>query len=392
MRFASAVSTERDTLKAVEQAAASLRKGLAGEPASLALLFLTPHHRAQDERAAQVFREALGPAASLLGCTGAGVLADGREVEDGPAVAALAGSLPGASVRTFQVTQDDLEDPGAWLSRLDVSPADRPSFVILPDPFSIDPNRLLAVLDGAFPASVKVGGVSSEADAPGGHALFRDGEVLREGAVGLVLTGAAEIRPLVSQGCRPIGPRFVITKGEKNVIQQLAGQPALTAIRETVEALKGRDRELAATALLLGRVVDEAKGEFHRGDFLIRGLIGADEASGAVAVGDLIRRGQTVQLQVRDGLTADEDLRALLGHREAELAAHPPGAALVFACNGRGVGMYGDADHDSRVLRASLPGLPLGGFFCNGEVGPVGGRTFLHGFTSSVGFLTPRAG
>jgi len=391
VRFASAVSTERDPVRAAEEVSSSVLRGLGGGKPDLAVFFLTPHHRARDLQAATALREALGKGAkAFLGCTGAGILADGRELEDTPALAVLAGILPGASLRTFHVGQEDLEAGDAWISGLQTAPDAKPSFVLLPDPFSIDADRLLKALDESHPGAVKVGGVASGAGAPGEHGLFVGEEVHREGAVGLVITGSAEIRPLVSQGCRPIGPRFVITKGERNVIRELAGKPALAAIREVLAGLKGRDRELASTALLLGRVVDEAKGEFHRGDFLIRGLVGADEATGAVAVGDMIRRGQTVQLQVRDGLTADEDLRALLSHRGAELQAHPPAGALMFSCNGRGTSMYGDADHDSRVLREALPGLPLGGFFCNGEVGPVGGRTFLHGFTSSVGFLTAR--
>jgi small ligand-binding sensory domain FIST len=305
----------------------------------------------------------------------------------------MAGDLPGAEVVTFHVGAGELEggfEGGGWPRRLGVSPGDRPSFVLLADPFSMDAMALLAGLDEAYPGRPKVGGMASGGQSPGSHLLFQDAAIHREGAVGLAITGAAEILPLVSQGCRPIGPRCVITKGEHNVIRELAGRPALGVIRGIVEGLAGRDRELASTGLLVGRVVDEAKPEFHRGDFLIRGLVGADEASGAVAVGDLIRRGQTIQLQVRDGVSADEDLKALLGHHATALKAQPPAGALVFACNGRGTGMYGDADHDSRVLREAVPGLPLAGFFCNGEVGPIGNRTFLHGFTSSVGFLVPR--
>lgn len=389
MRFASALSTRPDTRGALQEALESVTSALGGR-ADLAFLFLTPHHADAAEMLAAQVRERLG-GASLLGCSGAGVLAAGREVEDGPALALMAGTVPGGRATVFHVPGGETEEvAGGWAGRLGIDPAESPSFVLLPDPYTLDAMALLAELDEAFPGCPKVGGMASGGGEPGSHQLFADGNLHREGAVGVALTGSVGISPLVSQGCRPVGPRLVITKGERNVIRELAGKPALGVIREVLGGLEPRDRSLAASGLLIGRVVQEAKPEFHRGDFLIRGLVGADEASGAVAVGDLIRRGQTVQLQVRDGATADEDLKALLAQRGADTAAKPPAAALVFACNGRGSGMYGDADHDSRVLREAVPGLPLSGFFCNGEVGPVGDRTFLHGFTASVGFLVPR--
>lgn len=388
MRFASAVSTQPDPTWAVEEAAGRIREALGGAKPDLAFLFPTPHHLQDPEALLALVRKALGTDA-LLGASGAGVLADGREVEDAPALAVMAGVLGGsARARLFHLDNDALEGGMDWSRHLGVEASEAPGFVLLPDPFSINGDALLAGLDEAYPGCVKVGGMASGGDGPGSHALFCGEEVHRQGVVGLALTGAV-LEPLVSQGCRPIGPRLVITKGERNIVRELAGRPALGVIREALQALEGRDRELAASGLLIGRVVDEAKPELHRGDFLIRGLMGADEASGAVAVGDLIRRGQTVQLQVRDAASADEDLKALLAHRGEGLRKASPAAALVFSCNGRGVGMYGDADHDSRLLREAVPGLPLAGFFCNGEIGPIGPRTFLHGFTSSVGFLRP---
>ncbi len=394
MRFASAISTRPDAASAVSECLDEIRKDLGEAAPSVAFLFLTPHHADDAEEVAASVRDNLETDA-LLGCTGAGVLAAGREIEDAPGLAILAGSLGhGANVRLFSVGQEDLEtsgEPSDWHERAGTAGTAPPSLVLLPDPFSLDAERLLSQVDAAYPASAKVGGCASGGSAAGEHALICGGKILHEGAVGAAILGDIRLHPLVSQGCRPIGERYVITQGEGNVIAKLAGRPALEVIQETLSKLPTKDQALARTGLLIGRVVHEEQAEFHRGDFLIRGLAGADRTNGAVAVGDLVRRGQTVQLQVRDGATADEDLRSLLSHHAPALKEAPPAAALLFACNGRGRGMYGDADHDSRVVREAHPGLPMAGFFCNGEIGPIGGRSFLHGFTSSVGFLTRRS-
>jgi len=220
--------------------------------------------------------------------------------------------------------------------------------------------------------------------------LFVDRQVYDEGAIGVGLTGKIALRTVVSQGCRPIGEPFTVTRADKNIVFELAGRPPMKILQEMLPQLPTRDRDLARSALFLGRVVNEYQEEFSRGDFLIRNLIGSDPQSGALAVGDLMRTGQTVQFQVRDAETADEDLRHLLARERSELGQQRPRGALLFSCLGRGERMYGTVDHDIKAVQESLGPVPTAGFFCNGEIGPVGQRTFIHGFTSVVGlFLEP---
>jgi small ligand-binding sensory domain FIST len=231
-----------------------------------------------------------------------------------------------------------------------------------------------------------LGGLASGGHSPGSCALFFNGEVVH-GAVGAVLTGNFLLRTIVSQGCKPIGQPQVITRCDGQIIHELGGRPALEVIRETLGELSPEDQALARTALLMGRVIDEYKEEFQRGDFLIRTLMGADPTSGAIAVGDTFRAGQTVQLHVRDAMTAREDLHLLMDTLTPELASRPARGALLFSCNGRGAHLYGEPDHDSRVVTDTTGSIPMAGFFCNGEIGPIGNTNFLHGFTASIGIF-----
>jgi small ligand-binding sensory domain FIST len=220
--------------------------------------------------------------------------------------------------------------------------------------------------------------------------LFLNGEVVH-GAVGAVLTGNFSLRTVVSQGCKPIGQPQIITRCEGQIIHELGGRPALEVIKETIEDLSAEDQALARTALLMGRVIDEYKEEFHRGDFLIRTFMGVDPTSGAIAVGDAFRAGQTVQLHVRDATTAREDLHLLMDTLTPELTTRPARGALLFSCNGRGAHLYGEPDHDSRVVTDTTGDIPMAGFFCNGEIGPIGTSNFLHGFTASIGIFQEKA-
>ena len=195
------------------------------------------------------------------------------------------------------------------------------------------------------------------------------------------------IRPVVSQGCRPIGRPLVITRAEENVIIELGGRPALERLHEIFGSLDEADRRLVRTSLHVGRAATEYKDRFDRGDFLVRNVVGADPESGVIAVGDLVRTGQTMQFHVRDAASADDDLRLLLA-REREAGARAVGA-LVFTCNGRGMRLFDEPGHDARCLEECLGPLPAAGFFAQGEIGPIGNRTFLHGFTASIALVEP---
>jgi small ligand-binding sensory domain FIST len=200
---------------------------------------------------------------------------------------------------------------------------------------------------------------------------------MSSGGVGVVLPGGVATRTVVSQGCRPIGDPMIVTRAEGNLVMEIAGRPALDRLDDLVRAADAEERSLLASGLQIGIAIDEHRATFERGDFLIRGVVGADRLQRALAVGDRVEVGTTVQFQVRDAVAADEDLRAMLADATGD-------AALVFTCNGRGQRLFGEPDHDARVVHDTLGSPALAGMFCAGEFGPIGGRSFVHGFTASV--------
>ncbi|MGD1020709.1 MAG: FIST N-terminal domain-containing protein [Verrucomicrobiia bacterium] len=390
MRFASALTTKTDWAEAVEDLGCQVAAQLGTVKAQLAVLFAHPGYVPHIEKIIEATTKAVG-AEHLLGCTGAGIIGTDREVEEKPALSLLVGELPGVTIYPFELAEKELEEStGAafWHYQLELEPSCQPQFVLLVDPYTTRAMQLVDALADAYPQAPMVGGLASGAQQAGENRLFVDGKVYDEGAVGIGLTGRVSLRSIVSQGCRPIGEPFTITRADKNVVFELAGRPPMKILQEMLPQLPTRDRDLARSALFLGRVVNEYQDEFSRGDFLIRNLIGSDPQSGALAVGDLMRTGQTVQFQVRDAQTADEDLRHLLAKERNDPARKQPHGALLFSCLGRGERMYGTADHDIRVVQENIGPVPTAGFFCNGEIGPVGRRAFIHGFTSVVALFT----
>jgi len=363
---------------AFAEAASRAQLGLGGAPADLVAVFAASSNldTIEDGLAAV---EARLRSRALMGCGAQGVLGDGREVEQG-GVVVWAASLGDGEAQSFHLEPVAAGDDGlviAGLPELD----DADAVIMLADPYSFPIEPLLAQLGEDFPGLPIIGGLAS-AQGPDGSVLLYDDAVVNTGAVGAVLHGV-DVRACVSQGARPIGPEMVITAAEGNVVHELASRPALVRLREAIGELDVEERMLAANGLLLGIVIDENRPEYERGDFLVRGLVDVDEQSGAVTVGDLVRVGQTARLQVRDGVSADEDLREVLMRQLRELHA-PPAGALVFTCNGRGVGMFGSPDHDATALEDAFGRVPAAGFFCAGEIGPVGRRNFLHGFTATM--------
>ena len=392
MQFASAMSREVQTAAAVAEVLDNVTNQLSEQSAHLSLVFASPHHLKDFPQQLQVLQERLS-SQTLIGCTGGGVIGDRQEVEQRPALSLMAAHLPGVAITPFHIEQPELEretSESYWHERLGLSPEDNPTFILLPDPYVIDPRKLLDVLNSAYPQRPVLGGLASGGQSQSSCALFLDGEVLH-GAVGIALQGDFVLHTVVSQGCKPIGRPQFVTRCEDQIIYELSGRPALDVARETVGELSPEDQELARTALLIGRVVDEYKETFERGDFLIRTLLGADPKSGAIAVGETTRPGQTVQLHVRDADTAREDLTALMDALSPKLADRPAQAALVFSCNGRGAHLYGKPNHDSEMIAAATGDIPSAGFFCNGEIGPIGNSNFLHGFTASVGIFQEKA-
>jgi small ligand-binding sensory domain FIST len=392
MRFASALTTKTDWREAVDDLCLQVATRLGPAKSQLAVLFAHPNYVPHIDSIIDATQKAVG-ARHLIGCTGAGIISADQELEAKPSLSLLVGELPDVQIFPFYLTEKELEEstgPAFWHFQLELEPDATPQFIVLVDPFTTRAMQLVDALVEAYPQSPMIGGLASGAQQPGDNRLFIDGKVYDEGAVGVGLTGRIALRSVVSQGCRPIGEPFTVTRADKNIVFELAGRPPMKILQEMLPQLPSRDRELARSALFLGRVVNEYQEEFARGDFLIRNLIGSDPQSGALAVGDLLRTGQTVQFQVRDAETADEDFRFLLASERRELGMNQPRGALLFSCLGRGERMYGAAHHDIKLVQENLGPVPVAGFFCNGEIGPVGHRAFIHGFTSVVGlFMEP---
>ncbi|MCG3197781.1 MAG: hypothetical protein GHCLOJNM_02271 [bacterium] len=392
LRFASGVSNALELDRALDSIFAQIEPAMEGVHPDLAILFTTDAYIDSCFEISRKIRERLSPRV-LVGCTGGGIIGSDQEYEDQAAISLLVGALEGVNVRPIYLTQEDLEGLETdedVITRFEVTPAENPSFFLLPDPFSINGYRLLSLLDRSYPASVKLGGMASAGFQPGSNRLYLNGNVYLSGAVGVSLTGAVEIAPLVSQGCRPIGAPLLVTAAEENAILQLGALPALEALQELVTSLPEADRRLAQRALLVGVVIDEYKNDFQRGDFLIRNLLGADPNSGMIVINDRVSVGQTIQFQVRDAASAAEDLECLLEASRGSWGNRDPVAAAVFNCNGRGLRLFPDRNHDISTIHGSMGPIPSAGFFCAGEIGPVGGKSFVHGFTSSIGFFLPK--
>ena len=380
--FASAVSTLPRPGDAAREACASVLRDLDGHRPDLVVLFATPDLMANAAGIAAIVSGELGGGA-IIGCTAEAVVGTGREVESPPGLSLWAASLPEAQLEPF-VLDPGLDEDGrsvltGWPVQVDPrAPAEvagGDAVILLADPFSFPPDSLHGP-DGKPAARRVIGGMASGGRAPGDHRLVFGEHVLAEGAVGVVVPGAHAV---VSQGCRPVGPEMTITACHDGVVEELAGRPALERVQVVVEDLSDEDRALVDQGVLAGLVEDGNKPQLEQGDFLIRGILGGDPSTGAIAVGERVRVGQVMRLQVRDHASADADLRRAL--------ADVPGAAggaLLFTCNGRGTRMFPAPDHDARAVADVLGAVPLAGLFCNGEIGPVGGRAHLHGFTATL--------
>ena len=373
MPFTAVLSQHPVPATAVAEVAGEVLERLGPEP-DLALLFVTPPHAGALEDAAAALTEILRPG-TLLGCAAVSVVGTAREVERQPAVSLWAGRFgPVEPVHLSAVRTAGGGEIHGWPATL---PFDPSALILLADPFSFPVDTLYAFLAEHHPGLRVVGGNASAAAGPGGNRLVLGDQVHTAGAVGALVGPGVEIETVVSQGCRPIGRPYIVTRAERNYVFELAGSPALERlVQMTSEGMPESDIDLIDNGLHIGQVIDEHKVDFERGDFLVRNVLGADEANGAIAVDDIVPVGATVQFHVRDAVTADEDLNQLLAGRRAD-------AALVFTCNGRGVHLFGAPHHDARVLDERI-GAPAAGFFAAGEFGPVGGRNFIHGFTASV--------
>ncbi|MGD1908298.1 MAG: FIST N-terminal domain-containing protein [Leptolyngbyaceae cyanobacterium] len=403
MQWASALSTKASLEAAVRDVIAQIEQQLSTPP-DLGLVFISAAFASEYPRLLPLLHEWL-TVPVLVGCSGGGVVGQNAgavvEMEQKPALSLCLATLPGVTVKSFRFKDDDLPDldapPQAWIDLIGVDPAVQPQFVLLADPFSSGINDLLQGLDFAYPGAVKVGGLTSSGLQGSGSGLFCDRGFYDDGVVGIALWGDVVLDAVVAQGCRPIGQPYRVAEGERNIVLKLEAdgddltvgeaRPTLEVMQEMLKDMDEGDRKLAQHSLFIGIAKDGFKRRLGQGDFLIRNLLGVDPRVGAIAIGDRIRPGQRIQFHLRDARTSAEDLDHLLQEYQSHVssAAAPPAGALMFACMGRGEGLYQEPNFDSQLLGKHLGQLPISGFFCNGEIGPIGDTTYLHGYTSVFG-------
>ena len=393
MRWSSAVSDIASLTRAVDDTAEQVEIGLDGPSADLVFAFISSHHAPSYYSVVELVRSRF-PGAIVIGCSAGGVIGAGHEVEKTPGVALTAASLPGVVITPFEFEKEELPSPDAspdaWEALIGVPASDHPSIVLLPDPFTLPSEELVAGLDYAYPGSVKIGGLASGGTVNGANALFSNRGTRRSGAVGVALSGNVVVDSVVAQGCRPIGKAMIVTGSNDNVITELDGELPLDILRHLFDDGDEREKRLIRRSLQIGILMDPFQEEFAAGDFLIRNVIGADGDNGALAVGEQIREGQVVQFHVHDATSATDDLGASLMRYASEHPDAAPAGALLFSGLGRGERLFGTVDHDTDLFQSLVGSMPITGFFCNGEIGPVGGSTFLHGYTSSFAMFSPK--
>ncbi len=394
MQWANALSTEASLESAVTEVVERTTATLQA-PADLAIVFISAAFTSDYPRLLPLLQEKLPDIKVLIGCGGGGIVGvsawgEMQELEAVPALSLSLAHLPDVEIQAFHIVPEELPDldspPQTWIDLIGVEPDRVPQFILLSDPFSSKINDLLQGLDFAYPGSVVVGGLASGGSNPGLTGLFCNGFLYREGTIGVALSGNIVLETIVAQGCRPIGKPYWVSSSDRNIILELDEKPPLAQLRQLIESLNEEDQRLAQTALFVGVTRDEFKQDLGQGDFLIRNLLGVDPNVGAIAIGDRIRPGQRIQFHLRDAQTSAEDLEWWLQKYQKSSQVQPSEAgALMFACLGRGEGLYGKPNFDSGLFRRYLTNIPLGGFFCSGEIGPVSGSTFLHGYTSVFG-------
>jgi small ligand-binding sensory domain FIST len=391
LQCAAALSLRPRWDEALHEVIAHTRESLSAPP-DLALIFFSPHHAAAADALAATACEALGTTA-LLGCSGESIAGTGQEIEEEPALSLWLARFPGAQVTPMHLKFERTPEGGALEGWPDELSGEWPagSFLIaLGEPFSFPADFLLERMNEDRPNAPVIGGMASGASQPGENRLLLGPKTHAEGAVAVHLSGPVRLKTVVSQGCRPIGKPFVVTKAERNVIYELGGKPALVQLRAIFDTLPTSEQRLVQNALHVGRVVSEYQEHFEQGDFLVRNVVGIDAATGAIAIGDYLRPGQTVQFHVRDQAAADAELTQLLTAAKDQCSV-PPAGALLFTCNGRGTRMFSQPHHDAQAIARAFGAIPLAGFFAQGELGPIGRQNYIHGFTASIGLFLPEA-
>jgi small ligand-binding sensory domain FIST len=393
MTWASGLSERVDVREAAKEAVTAAIEALGPGPApDLALVFVSSLYAPNYAQLADVLPELL-PGTALAGCSALGVIGGGREVERREALSVVLARLPGVRVRVFHL-ESLPNDEAAWERLTGVAPAahDGASFLLFADPFSVEAEALLAPLDAIYPQAVKLGAMASGATAAGEAALLYQRQLLRDGVVGVTLSAPLIVKPVVAQGCRPIGEPMIITRSRESVIQELNVGKPMDALQRTFKTLSPRDQELGRHSLHVGIEMRAGAHRYEQGDFLVREVAGFDPQTGAMATSGPCKDYQVVQFHLRDAQTSAQDLERRITDVAGTLGPEGACGALLFSALGRGQALYGTSNHDSDLIRRILGPIPIGGMFGAGEIGPVGDRTFLHGYTSAIAVLSERAG
>ncbi|MCM1985215.1 FIST signal transduction protein [Lyngbya confervoides] len=411
MKWTNALSTLPSLEAALDEVIAQTTAALPAPP-DLAILFISTAYTSEFTRVLPLLQEKLA-VKHLIGCGGNGIIGQPlgqtpAEIEAKPAIALTLAHLPEVRIQTFHIEGRHLPDsdspPQDWVDLLGIDPQDDPAFMLLADASTAKVRELLQGMDFAYPNAEKIGGLTSGSSLFGGSGLFLEDCLLHEGTIGVALSGNIVLDTIVAQGCRPIGPPFRVTEAERHIALQVellgrslgaaleAGAEILTpleALEDLLEDLEETDRALAQQALSVGIASNEFKENLEPGDYLIRDLIGVDPKVGAIAIGDRIRAGQRIQFHLRDARASAEDIETLVMRYQSRIAGadNAPQGAVVFNCLGRGAGFYGTPNHDIQTICQYIPQIPITGFFCHGEIGPIGGSTYLHGYTASIGIF-----
>ena len=392
MKWASHLSTQNNIEACVDESVEAILSQMDGKSVDLTIIFVSPQFKDKYEEIPKLIRDRIS-SGHFLGCSGGGIIGGGKEAEQQAAFSMTCANLPDVEIQGIHTDTMKLPDqdtaPSVWREWLGVDVEKNPSFIFLADPFSFQGEEFLAGVDFAYPNSSKVGGLASGAQAQGGNALYLNDKIYNNGLIGLALSGNIGMDTIVAQGCRPIGEPVKVSKCDGTLLTGMDGQPPLELLQSVYEDLDENDKSLVQTSLFLGIEMDPLKDNPQQGDFLIRNIMGVEREIGGIQVGTLLREGQLVQFHLRDKAMSAEDLKLMLTRYKANKNFKNTSGALLFSCLGRGQYLYGKPNHDADMFRDHIGDIPLGGFFCNGEIGPVGKTTFLHGYTSSFGIFHP---
>lgn len=386
MLWASAVDTDSSLRAAVEHTAESVYRGLGRREPDLAIVFVSAEHAAHFDAVPDLLRREFENV-FIFGCSGGGVIGGGREIQDRPAFSLTGAVLPDVRIKGVHLDAAQVPpvfaDARIWQDALRVCPDQQPSFLLLADPFSFEIEHFIRGLDRVYPSAPKVGGQASGAQQFGGNCLYLDGATYRSGGIALALTGNVQVDPVIAQGCRPVGEPMFVTNARDTLVRELDGKSPRQMLTQLYERLTPQERDICSESLLLGLALSGDGDEPAPREFLIRNVLGMDPQSGALWVSAAIDPLSVVQFHLRDAATSAQDLERTLTAYRAARTGHPPAGALLFSCSGRGITLYGQADHDSNAFRRLVADVPIGGLFCDGEVGPVQRGTWLHGYTSA---------